>query len=118
MPKQPEPIFLGREQELVQYKEFLKNKTPWLLFIIAVGGIGKTALLSKMSEQTPQDIPVVQLDFTSTINSHGALSEEEEAPRMPIDPLKHLQLLVNEVKRKSAIDPEVASAFDKTVEEA
>ncbi len=118
MPKQKEPIFLGREQELAQYKEFLNNRTPWLLFIIAVGGIGKTALLSKMSEQTPSDIPTVQLDFTVTINSRGAPSEEDESPRMPIDPLKHLQNFVNELNRKNAIDTEAARAFDKTVKEA
>jgi len=118
MPKQKEPIFLGRERELAQYKEFLNNRTPWLLFIIAVGGTGKTALLSKMSEQTPSDIPVVQLDFTVTINSRGAPFEEDESPRMPINPLKHLQHFVNELNRKNAIDTEVARTFDKTVEDA
>ncbi len=118
MSKQQEPVFLGREQELAQYKEFLKQKIPWLIFIIAVGGTGKTALLSKMSEQTPQDIAVVQLDFTVTIKSRSAPSEADESPRMPINPLKHLQLFENELKKKNAIDTEAGKAFDKTVEEA
>ena len=118
MPKQQEPVFLGREQELAQYQEFLKNKTPWLLFIIAVGGTGKTALLNRMSEQTPQDVSIVHLDFTITIKSRSVQFEEDESPRMPINPLKHLQLMVNELKRKSAIDLEAGRAFDKTVEEA
>jgi hypothetical protein len=114
----PEFAFLGREKEIYQYKEFLKKKRPWLLSIIAVGGTGKTVLLSKMSEQTPPDIPVVHLDFTSTINSRGAPFEEDESARMPISPLKHLQIFVNELKKKNAIDTVAASEFDKTVKEA
>jgi hypothetical protein len=118
MSKQPVPIFLGRKQELAQYKEFLNNNYPWLLFIIAVGGTGKTALLSRMCEQTPQDVSIVRLDFTVTIKSRSAHFEEDESPRMPINPLKHLQLFVNELKRKNAIDLEAGRAFDKVVEEA
>ncbi len=53
--------FIGREQELLLYDQFLKNDAPWVLLLTAVGGTGKTTLLNAMRARTPANTLVVKL---------------------------------------------------------
>ncbi len=63
-----EALFVGRERETDLYKQFLERKTPWVLIITGLGGIGKTTLLHRLAdytltEPTLSKTGVVTLDF-------------------------------------------------------
>src|SRR5579864_3538035 len=63
-----EALFVGRERETNLYKQFLARKTPWVLIITGLGGIGKTTLLHRLAdytltEPTLSKTGVVTLDF-------------------------------------------------------
>src|SRR2546425_3994152 len=83
----PEALFVGRERETDQYKQFLARKTPWVLIITGLGGIGKSTLLHRLAaytltEPTLTETCVVMLDFAN-----------EE---LRIDPLKLLDKLTKD----------------------
>jgi len=64
----PEAVFVGRERETDVYKKFLAKKTPWVLIITGLGGIGKSTLLRRLTEYTAKEpalsgTGVVTLDF-------------------------------------------------------
>src|SRR5215813_9175946 len=86
----PEALFVGRERETDVYKKFLARKTPWVLIITGLGGIGKTTLLHRLAdysqtEPTLSETRVVTLDFAN-----------EE---LRIDPLKLLDKLTKDTAR-------------------
>jgi|GEM_PF-521756 len=64
----PETLFVGRERETDLYKKFLAKKTPWVLIITGLGGIGKSTLLHRLIEYTAKEpdlseTGVIMLDF-------------------------------------------------------
>ncbi len=82
-----EALFVGRERETDVYKQFLAGKTPWVLIITGLGGIGKSTLLHRLAdytktEPTLSETGIVTLDFT-----------DEE---LRIDPLKLLVKLTKD----------------------
>jgi len=104
--------FIGREQELLLYDQFLKNDAPWVLLLTAVGGTGKTTLLNAMRARTPANTLVVKLDFTVT-DAVDRKPGDDDSVRLPLDPLKHLRSFVNELKKRDAVDEAACSAFDQ-----
>jgi tetratricopeptide (TPR) repeat protein len=83
----PEALFVGRERETDVYKKFLARKTPWVLIITGLGGIGKSTLLHRLTDYTLtepalSETGVVTLDF----------ADEE----LRIDPLKLLDKLTKD----------------------
>jgi tetratricopeptide (TPR) repeat protein/energy-coupling factor transporter ATP-binding protein EcfA2 len=60
-------IFVGREDEQEQYRDFLTREEPWMLLITGLGGIGKSRLLRHLAEQTPPHTCVVTLNFAEEI---------------------------------------------------
>ncbi len=77
-------LFVGREREQELYQEFLIRGTPWVMVIAGRIGSGKSRLLRHLSEQTPSNILVVELDFT--------------AETLQTDPLTLLRDLADQVK--------------------
>ena len=73
-------IFVGREDEQEQYRDFLSGEGAWMLLITGLGGIGKSSLLRRLAEQTPFDTCVVILNFAEQIH-------------LRTDPLKLLDVL-------------------------
>src|SRR5579864_2895507 len=66
----PEALFVGREREIDLYRKFLARKTPWVLIITGLGGIGKTTLLHRLAEYTLAEptlakTGIVMLDFAN-----------------------------------------------------
>src|SRR5713226_3161313 len=67
-PSQPLQIqapFVGRKREQQAYRQLLSQTRPWVLIITGQGGNGKSTLLRYLAEQTPQDVPVVTLNFAN-----------------------------------------------------
>src|SRR5258708_14315849 len=60
-------IFVGREDEQEQYRDFLFREEAWMLVFTGLGGIGKSSLLRRLAEQTPPDTCVVALNFGEEI---------------------------------------------------
>jgi hypothetical protein len=60
--------FVGRIREQQSYQALLAGEASprWLLVITGQGGNGKTTLLRHFEENTPQDIPVVTLNFADS----------------------------------------------------
>jgi hypothetical protein len=105
--------FIGREQELAQYEQFLKNDALWVLLLTAVGGTGKTTLLNAMRARTPANTLVVKLDFTVTDDAVDRKPGEDNSVRLPLDPLKHLRAFVNELRKHNAVAEAACSSFDQ-----
>lgn len=93
--------FVGREREQQAYRQMLAQTIPWMLSITGDGGIGKSALLRHLAENTPQDITVVALNFAN------------EALRT--DPLKILEEL--SWRLAADCDSVKVDAFEKSLQE-
>ncbi|MEM9509343.1 MAG: NB-ARC domain-containing protein [Cyanobacteria bacterium P01_E01_bin.35] len=52
-------FFHGRNREITQVKQWLKNKNSRLLAILGMGGVGKTALTAKVGQEMQQDFEAV-----------------------------------------------------------
>jgi len=62
------PPFVGREEEQKLYQQMLARASAWLLVISGDGGVGKSALLRHLAEQTRVTQPgaaVAVFDFAS-----------------------------------------------------
>ena len=93
--------FVGRKQEQKVYQHLLAQSHPWVLLITGQGGNGKSTLLRHLAEQTPQEIPVVTLNFANN--------------ELRTDPLKVLEEL--SWKLASFCEKRRVSAFDKALRE-
>lgn len=82
----PQVHFVGRAREIELYKKFLAKKTPWVLIITGLGGIGKTTLLNELKAYTLREnalsgISVVMIDFAKEQYRKHALNVLEELTR-------------------------------------
>jgi len=93
--------FVGRKREQQAYQQLLTKATPWALVVTGQGGNGKSTLLRYLAEQTPQDIPVVTLNFANE--------------SLRTDPLKILEEL--SWKLAAYCDAQRVDTFEKTLEE-
>ncbi|HXX77902.1 MAG TPA: AAA family ATPase [Ktedonobacteraceae bacterium] len=93
--------FVGRKREQQAYQQLLAQSAPWMLIITGDGGIGKSTLLRYLAEHTPQDIPVVTLNFA--------------VESLRTDPIKILE----ELSWKLALDTDAqrVAAFEKSLQE-
>src|SRR5579883_2356491 len=72
--------FVGREEEKRLYQQLLTQSNPWVLLITGQGGIGKSRLLARLAEETPQNVVTLKLNFA--------------IPSLRIDPLTVLEELL------------------------
>src|SRR5215470_9501096 len=93
--------FVGRKREQQEYQRLLTKPSPWVLIIAGQGGNGKGTLLHYLADHTPQDIPVVALNFANE--------------SLRTDPLKILAEL--SWKLAAHCSPPAIDAFKKTLEE-
>lgn len=75
--------FVGREREKELYRKFLTRKTPWVLIITGLGGIGKTTLLHELKAYTLREnslsgASVVIVDFAKEKYRKHALNVLEK----------------------------------------
>lgn len=81
--------FIGREQEIAHFKEWLTNtdpEAPWILHLydmqpdpVKKGGVGKTSLLRKFSDIAKQvypDLVTVHIDFFNIADRDGTVIAE------------------------------------------
>ncbi len=95
------PLFIGRDQELQEYTEFLKDDAHWIWIITGLEGSGKTQLLDQMKKKTDQvkkkilsDISVIKLDFAFLQQQYGSSTAE----RRSIEALECLRKLADQLK--------------------
>jgi tetratricopeptide (TPR) repeat protein len=97
--------FVGREHEQGIYRQVLAHDTPWVFVVTGQGGIGKSALLRHLKEQTPREMPVVLLNFAND--------------RLRIDVLNILEELSGQLapdcdeRRSNAFEQALADGRDK-----
>jgi hypothetical protein len=72
------PPFVGRERERRVYREMLAQSSPWVMVVTGQGGLGKSALLRYLAEQTPQEICVATLNFAASGLRFDALTILQE----------------------------------------
>jgi tetratricopeptide (TPR) repeat protein len=100
----PEALFVGRERETDIYKKFLAKKTPWVLIITGLGGIGKSTLLHRLAEYTLAEptlsgTGIVTLDFADEDLRHDPLKLLDKLTK-DTAPYCDLQLVDIELKNE------------------
>ncbi|MGK7889697.1 MAG: NB-ARC domain-containing protein [Leptolyngbyaceae cyanobacterium] len=85
-------VFYGRDKELAELHQWIQRDRCHLVALIGIGGIGKTTLAAKLTEQlqdqfdvlvwrslqNPGPIESFLTDILSVLDPHGTLSPEDE----------------------------------------
>ncbi|MGF1603720.1 MAG: NB-ARC domain-containing protein [Thermosynechococcaceae cyanobacterium] len=100
------PVFMGREAELMQLKEWIVDHRSCLVGIFGLGGVGKTALAIKSVEQVSQQFDYVfwrSLRNTPTFQQFvSSLLDsllEEPVTNLPDDPDAQVSLLLQSLSQ-------------------
>src|SRR5690242_9133796 len=58
--------FNGRDEQIIAYRNFLSQSSPWLLLLTGMPGCGKSFFLKRMRELLLNTALMLSLDFADT----------------------------------------------------